>query len=205
MALDIRYPGHRNSWGVLTEDSFTQSNPSSPNADTANTSTTWDNQTNSTGVIGGSVAFTRPDVGSNYIGGPGYDGAAAVTEAGANLPLGLFINDAVGNPYENTPGIASGKGPYVCSGGTYKVDLYETIAINTGTLSDGTAVNADDTLTYTAGLKLYASENGILTCVPEDCYEDVHGGFTAATSTIIGIVLQAPTSADAFMVLDLRI
>jgi len=206
MALDIRYPGHRNSWGVLTEDSFTQSNPSSPTADTANTATTWANQVNTSGVLGGSVAFTRPDVGSNYIGGPGYTSAgAAVTEAGANVPLGLFINDAVGNAYENTPGIASGKGPYVCSGGTYKVDLYEDVSTLGGTLSDGTAVAIDATITYTAGMRLYASDNGILTGIPEDTYENVSGGFSVLEATVIGVVLQAPSSADAFMVIDLRI
>ena len=205
MALDIRYPGHRNSWGVLTEDSYTQSNPSSPTADDDNTASTWANQVNSTGVLGGSVAFTRPDVGSNYIGGPGYSSGAAVTEAASVLPLGLFINDAVGNAYENTPGIASGKGPYVCSGGTYKVDLYETVSTLGGTTSGGTAVGVDGAITYTAGLKLYASDSGILTAIPEDSYEAVSGGFAVAVCTVIGIVLQAPTAADAFMVIDLRI
>jgi len=203
MALEILYVGHRNSYGVLTEDAFTQSNPSSPNADAANTSTTFANQTNSTGVLGGSVAFTRPDVGNNYIGGPGYDTGAPVTEAGAVKPLGLFINDAVGNAYENTPGIASGKGPYVSAMGTFKVDLYETVAIRAGTLSDGTAVIADATFTYTAGLEVYASENGLLTPNPDDTYEVEHGGATAPT--LIGVVLQAPTASSATMVIDLRV
>jgi len=205
MALDIRYPGHRNSYSVLAEDAFTQSNPSSPNAATANTSSTWANQTNSTGVLGGSVAFTRPDIGNNYIGGPGYAAGVAVAEAGAVLPIGLFINDAVGNAYENTPGIASGKGPYVHSGGQYRIDLYETVAINAGTFSDGTAILADGAITYTAGLKLYASENGILTCVPEDAYEVVAGTQSTATATVVGVVIQAPTTASATMVVDLRI
>lgn len=208
MALEIFYPGHRNSFGVLTEDAFTQSNPSSPNADTANTSATLDNQTNATGVLGGSVAFTRPDVGNNFIGGPGYDSGSAVTEAGANRPLGLFINDSVGNAFENTPGIASGKGPYVSGMGTYQVDLYETVAINSGTLTDGTGVSADATLVYTAGLLLYASENGFLTSVPEDAYEVVHGAATVGTDpgpTVIGVVLQAPTATSATMVVDLRV
>lgn len=213
MALDIRYVGHRCSWGVLTEDSFTQSNPPSPNADTANTSSTISNQVNTTGVLGGSVAFTRPDVGSNYIGGPGYASGAAVTEAGAVLPLGLFINDAVGNAYENTPGIASGKGPYVCSGGVYRVDLYETVAIRAGTLSDGTSVSLDDTLTYTAGMLLFASENGYLTCNPADSYEAQHGEATLVATdaavfqavTPMGVVLQAPTASSSTLVVQLRV
>ena len=88
------------------------------------------------------------------------------------------------------------------------MDLYETVAIHNGTLSDGTAVLADDALTYTSGLLLYASENGYLTCVPEDSYEVVHGVSVVGTDpgpTVIGVVLQAPTGSSATMVLDLRV
>jgi hypothetical protein len=208
MALEILYPGHRNSWAVLTEDSFTQSNPAGPNAVAANTSTTIANQTNSTGVLGGSVAFTRPDVGNNYVGGPAYESGVAPAEAGAVRPVGLFINDAVGNAFENTPAIASGKGPYVSGMGTYKVDLYETDATNNGTLSDGTAVLANATITYTAGLLLYASENGLLTANPADSYEVTQGAATIGSGnepTVVGVVIQAPTSSSATLVVDLRI
>lgn len=208
MSLNVRYVGIRNSWGSITEDSFTQSNPPSFNADAGNTSATLDNQVNSSGVLGGSVAFSRPDVGSNYVGGPGFSAGAAVAEAGAVKPLGLFMNDAVGNAYENTPGIASGKGPYACNGGVYTVDVYETIAINAGTFSDGTTVLADGTLTYTSGLLLYASENGYLTCVPEDAYEVVHGAEVVGTApgpTVVAMVLQPPTSSVASMTIQLKI
>jgi len=208
MALEILYPGHRNSWAVLTEDSFTQANPVSPNAAAGNTSTTFDSQVNSTGVLGGSVAFTRPDVGNNYVGGPGYAAGVAVAEAGAVKPVGLFINDAVGNAFENTPAIASGKGPYVNGMGTYKVDLYETDVMNNGTMSDGTAVVANATLTYSSGLLLFASENGLLTPVPEDAFEVTEGAAVIGTDpgpTAVAIVIQAPTSSSTAMVVDLRI
>ena len=114
----------------------------------------------------------------------------------------------MGNAFENTPAIASGKGPYVNGMGTYKVDLYETDAINAGTLSDGTAILADATITYTGGLLLFASENGYLTAVPEDAYEVTEGNAVIGTDpgpTIIGVVIQAPTSSSATMVVDLRI
>tara|TARA_B100000745_G_C20149543_1_gene394180 strand:- start:478 stop:1119 length:642 start_codon:yes stop_codon:yes gene_type:complete len=213
MALDLRYAGLKNSWGVLTEDSFTQANPASPAADTANTSSRIADQTNSTGVLAGSVAFTRPDVGNNYIGGPGFSGGSAVSEAGAVVPLGLFMKDAVGYAHQNTNAIASGKLAYVCGGGVVKVDLYETVAINAGTLSDGTTVSADDSLSYSAGMLVFASENGLLTCVPEDSYEVVYGEALATASdgdvyqypTIMGVVLQAPTASSSTLVVQLRV
>lgn len=208
MALEILYPGHRNSWAVLTEDTFTQSNPAGPNGTAANTSTTFASQSNTSGVLGGSVAFTRPDVGNNFIGGPAYVAGVAPAESGAVRPLGLFINDAVGNAFENTPGIASGKGPYMSSMGTYKVDLYETDCTNGGTLSDGTVLIADATIVYSAGLLLYASENGLLTANPSDSYEVTQGVAVIGSGnepTVVGVVIQAPTSSSATMVVDLRL
>ena len=121
------------------------------------------------------------------------------------MPLGIVINDAVGHAFQNSPGIASGKGPYLSGGSTIEVDLYETVAIRNGTLSDGTAVLLDDALTYTAGLKLFASENGYLTCVPEDAYEVVHGNQTVATATVVAIVLSTPNATNGKMFLDVRI
>ena len=87
-----------------------------------------------TGVLSGSVAFTRPDGGSNNIGGPGLAAtqvliAADNTQAIGYRALGVFINSANGNAFENTPGVASGKGPYVSGQGTYGNALYETALI----------------------------------------------------------------------------
>ena len=96
-ALRILHVGIRNTVGVLSDDAFTQTNPPIV---TANTSSQVD--TTVLGVLSGSIAFTRPDAGSNYIGGP--EGSADT------VPLGVFINTANGNSYENTPGTSSGKG-----------------------------------------------------------------------------------------------
>lgn len=176
----------RNSLGLLTPDAFTQANPP---VVTTQKSTTLSGITK-TGVLGGTVAFTRPDYANGYHGG-------AVKPSGsysaALQPLGIFLNDAVGNAFENTPGVASGRGPYVCgSGSCVAVALYET----KGQISSpGTA------LTYAAGDKLYASVNGLLTNVSADSYETG----ASVTPTVMGIVKVAPDANSALLVLDMRI
>lgn len=205
MALFIRYIGHRNSENSLTEDAFAQPNP--PTAGhyvAASYSTTLAAQTNTSGILGGSVVFTRPDVGSGFLGGP-YLVAATVpgTALGLScLPLGLAINDAVGNAFENTPGVASGKGPYTSGLGTMVVDLYETQGLVGGNMSNGVNIVANGTIPYTTGLLLYASANGYLTPVPADSYEVISGHVVA---TVIGVVTEAPTSISAQMKLDQRV
>ena len=150
-ALRILHVGVRNTVGILTDDAFTQTNP--PIVTTAGTiSQSAGMNTAVSGVLGGSVAFTRPDVGSNYIGGPDESPANPLIR-----PIGLFINNAVGRPYENTPGPASGKGPYVSAMGTYATSLYETEAIGAAG-----AYAAGDDLVYTVGQPLMASRNGYL-------------------------------------------
>jgi len=207
MALFIRYIGHRNSENSLTEDAFSQPNPPTAGHYAATTySTTLAAQTNTSGILGGSVAFTRPDVGSGFNGGPYLVASAVPTTAlGLScLPLGLVINDAVGNAFENTPGVASGKGPYTSGLGTMVVDLYETQGITAapGTMSNGVAVTTGSTIPYTIGLLLYASVNGYLTPLAADSYEVVSGH---ATATVIGVVTEAPTSISAQMKLDQRV
>ena len=96
----------RNSVGVLTPDAFTQLNP--PNV-TTEVSTTLATITK-VGVLGGTYAFTRPDYGNGFHGGPTKPGGVY---SSGQRPLGIFLNDAIGNAYENTPGVASGRGPYV--------------------------------------------------------------------------------------------
>jgi hypothetical protein len=159
-ALRLLNVGIRNSVGVLTDDSFTQTNP--PAVTTAGTISTRVDVTR-VGVLSGSVAFTRPDAGENHIGGPGSAAVLAALLANALTArgfraLGLFINSANGNPYENTPGVASGIGPYVSAMGTYATALYETNVIVNGA-GDPTVGNA---LTYLDGVELVASRNGYL-------------------------------------------
>jgi hypothetical protein len=181
----------RNALGNLTSDAFTQANPP---VVTSQKSSTLTNVTK-TGVLGGSIAFTRPDVGNGYHGGPTAPGG--VYQA-AQRPLGIMINDALGNPYENTPGVASGKGPYVCgSGSTVGVSIYET---KTQISAPGTAV------TFAAGDRLYASVNGLLTNVLADAYEfNVVGQNSIQQVTLIGIVKVAPDATFPLLVLDLRV
>jgi hypothetical protein len=95
---------------------------------------------------------------------------------GSKFPVGWFINDAAGSPFENTPAVASGKCPMMTNQGSYETDIYET---------RNEADSAD--LTYAVGDKLYTSKNGMAT-------KD------SATSTdLVGIVTKAPTANDTYL------
>jgi len=190
------YKGIHNTIGELTEDAFTQSNP--PEGLAANTQATMLASVTKVGVLSGSVAFSRPDEGNNYIGGP--DSGAGGTFLPLIRPLGLFINDAVGHNYENTPGVASNRGPYVHANGTYGTRLYETEAQYT----DGGIVAGDD-LTWQPGQLVYASVNGFLTYLVNDSFEVQKGSFADADATVIGIVKFAPEASHPELVVDLRI
>ena len=190
----------RNSMS-LTADAFTQTNPGVYT--TANLVSTTLANVSQKGVLGGSVAFTRPQAGANLIGGPVV--TAGPTFLAGIRPLGLFINDARGNAWENTPGIASGRGPYVCgSGSTVGVTIYETKVLQ----ATGPG-NAGDNLVYAPGDLLYASANGYLTNNPDDSYEQLLAGSAFATiptaPTVIGVVKAAPDANTPMLVLDLRV
>lgn len=184
-ALRLLHVGVRNTVGILTDDAFSQTNP--PLVTTAGT-ISENVDTSVLGVLSGSVAFTRPDRGSNYIGGP----LAGLTTANPRVrPLGLFINNAAGYAYENQPAAASGKGPYVSAMGTYASQLFETENLNSGA-----------TLTYTTGDFLYASQNGYLTNVAADNnrYEQAADGVTT-----IAILKMPADSVQNEIVFDQRI
>jgi hypothetical protein len=177
-ALRILHVGVRNTLGQLTADSFTQTNPP-VTTDTDRISTSAGMQTNVLGVLSGSIAFTRSDEGVNFHGGP-----TAVNPATERV-LGVFINNASGNAFENQPGVASNRGPYVSAQGSYANSLYET-----------SRTDADQAITYSAGDSLRASVNGYLT---NDANE-------RASDTIeIAILKIAPDSNSDELVYDQRI
>lgn len=180
----------RNSMGALTTDAFTQSNP--PVYTSAPVKSTTLAGITKVGVLGGSIAFTRPQAGNNLHGGPVVT-AGPVFLAGIR-PLGIYLNDALGNAFENTPGVASGKGTYVHgSGSCVGVALFETQQLQGG--GAGTA------LVYAPGDLLYASANGLLTNRSADSYETL----ASATPTVMGVVVAIPDATNALLVLDLRV
>jgi len=189
----------RNSLGLLTPDAFTQANP--PVVTTlAYVSTTLASIVKA-GVLGGSVAMTRPDYGNNYIGGPN-----SASYAAGCKPVGIFLNDSLGNAYENTPGVASGRGPYVCgSGSCVGLAIYETKNQLGNTGSAGAA------LTYNVGDLVFCSPNGLITNLVSDAYEIQVGGYTAAYTsthappTVMGVVKCAPDANSSLLVIDLRV
>lgn len=213
-ALRILNLGIANSVGVLTDDAFTQTNP--PQVTVAATITAQVDQT-LTGVLSGSVAFARGDAGggSNFIGGPPVVGTANVSI------LGVFINSANGNAFENTPGTASGKGPYVSGQGTFGNTLFEDKVL--------TGANAGNALTaYAVGQALFASRNGYLTNIvaadyaavsTEQTWEatDMLANFAALAAppltaagmtglpTLIGVVKMPPDATQGDLVYDQRI
>jgi hypothetical protein len=197
-ALRILYSITKDSLSSVAADGFTQLNPNVVVA-TANKSTTIPTNVKR-GVLGGSVAFTRPDVGSNTVGGAVLVATAYVAKT---RPLGLFINDGLGNAFENTPAVASGKCPHL-RGGSVGVKVYETQI----------QIGASTALAYSVGDKLYASVNGYLTNRWQDSYEaqwitvattgsGAGGAATEPDVTRMGTVLSIPDSTSAEMFLAL--
>lgn len=200
-SLRILHVGIRNTVGVITDEAFEQTNPPVLSASGAGSTISDQVSTTIFGVLSGSVAFTRPDIDENVIGGPAAD-AALLLDAGCR-PLGIFINHAAGYSFENTPASASNKCPYVSAQGCYANSLFETNIICDGG-STGTAVAAVGTVAvtaYAAGQDLVASVNGYLTNEAADGYEATQGG----NNTIIGIVKMAPDNTQDELVYDQRI
>lgn len=204
-ALRLLHVGIRNTNAILTDDAFTQTNPPIITTPASTISATVD--TGVLGVLSGSVAITRPDQGSNYVGGPGSStviaaggGGVAGTDSASSFklayqPVGLFINTAVGNAYENTPGPASGLGPYVSAMGTYASQLYETQALVAlgGTLPQG----AD--ITYISGVPLITSLNGYL--MPSRVWNGAITNNDLVTTALQSAVLNAASSSTTVAIL----
>lgn len=211
-ALRLLYVTTRNSLAKLTDDAFTQRNPAF-----ATTHASAQVDQTSLGVLSGSVTFSRPDQGADMVGGVGdRDTLDAIAGDPAALigftVLGVFINNANGNAFENTPGQASGLGPYVSGQGTCGNALYETKLQAQG--EDATAP-AGHEIEYISGMKLIASVNGFLmpsrvigtggaikTCDNAGNAAEVYVGNTA---TVIGIVKMPPDAVQNELVYDQRI
>jgi hypothetical protein len=186
-ALRILHLGVRNDIGDLCDDAFTQLNPG---VVTTAPSTTLTGITKR-GILGGSVAITRPDAGNGKVGG------AKSSPTANHKPLGLFINDALGNPFENAPAVASGKGPYVSAMGSYGSRLFETLQqTTTGGGAVGDALSA-----YGNGQSLYCSVNGYLTNRANDSIE-----ISASVSLRpIAVVITANSSSFPELVFNLLV
>lgn len=190
-ALRLLYVGTRNSMSAqLTADGFIQQNPPVVVAAGAKSGTL--SVAPKRGVLGGSVAFTRPDAGNGYIGGP----VSAAVVAGVVTPLGFFLNDAAGNAYENLPAQASGQAPYISGQGTIGLRLYETQNQDTNAA-----------LTYNVGDALVASVNGYVTNVADapNAFELNAAGGGLAAATVLGRVKIVPDSVHAELIVDQRI
>ena len=183
-ALRILHVGVRNTVGQLSENAFTQTNPPVIATTAAVTQASGLLDGLVRGVLSGSVAFAQ-NTGSNQHGGP--DNGVAV--------LGVFLNNAAGNAFENQPGVASNRGPYVSAQGTYGNKLYETQVLANG----GVGALGDD-LTYSVGQSLVASLNGYLTNNQSTVDEHALGG-----ATVIGILKIVPDSNSDELVYDQRI
>jgi len=163
MALRILIPGDRNSLSTLAAGAFTRPNYGAPGA--TSTRITADSPD---GALGGMVASYS----NNY----------EIDICGNFKPMGIFLNDASGAPFENTPTVASGKLTAMRSMGSFETDIYET----------QNAANSA-ALTYTAGDALYASAFGLLT------NEQV------SACPVVGRVSKAPTATDPWLGFDLYV
>jgi hypothetical protein len=205
-ALRILYSVIKDTIPVLADDGFTQSNPNVVTTPAAAISTTLPANVKN-GVLGGSVAFVRPDIGGNTVGGAVLVGGNYVE---FTRPLGLFLNDALGNANENTPAVASGKNPHT-RGGAVGNQIYET-AVQT-TVGAGVIGTA---LVYSTGNLLYASVNGYLTNRWQDAYEvqwitaaatgsGVAGAAIEPDITRMGVILSGPDATSLEMFVELNI
>jgi hypothetical protein len=166
MALRIKYRGHSNTLASLETAAYTRANFGNMPGGRTSTTITADTPD---GELGGMVAKVTGDYEVGIFDGQGQ-------------PAGLFVNDAVGSAYENTPAVASGKSPYMMSMGSYEINVYET------ELENGNPFGAP----YAAGDKLYASNFGLVT------KENTGSG-------VIGYVTKAPSTNDPWMGLNLLI
>ena len=160
MALTILIRTQMNAIPVLADVCFTKQNFGVGPANTTLSVNT------PRGVLGGSVAAIS--AGNDY---------TVVPCNRTIMPVGLFVNDAAGAAFENSPAVASGKVTVIKGLASVEVDVYETTV----------------TLPYAVGLPLYSSDQGFLT--PDISVSEV----------VIGVVTKMPTTVSPTLGLDMRI
>lgn len=176
--METLYRQTYNTFGDITASGLTQDNRVGNDQKVNNSRL---NSNTNKGILAGSVVAVAGD---GIIGACAGDSTTVADKA-----VGIAVNDAVGNAYESSSAVASGKCVYMHGTGTvFQTDIYETVA------TDGTTA-----VTYTAGDKLYSSQNGLLT--------NTAGLASAPTATYtqVGIVLKAPSASDYYMTVQMRI
>ena len=170
MSLTILIRTQLDSIPVLSDDCFTKQNFGANAGGNATLSINTPR-----GILGGSIAAISP--GLDY----------TVVPCNDHLrPVGLFVNDAAGAAFENSPAVASGKVAVIKGLPSVEVDVYETV--------DKQAVD----IVYIVGQLLYSSDQGLLTNVISTEGATVNG-------TVIGVLTKRPTTASPTMGLDQRI
>ena len=190
--LEVLYRQTFNTLGAIVAGGLTQDNRVGNVQKTANTR--LDDNTPK-GILGGSVVAVA---GAGTIGACAGDSSVCDDKA-----VGIAVNNAVGNPWESSSAVASGKCVYAHGTGTViRTDLYETQNPGGGAL------------TYAAGDKVYSSQNGLLQKRGSDgtgiltvetdttglCFTAVGGHATA-----VGIILDPPAAGNGYMTVQLRI
>ena len=165
MSLTILIRTQLSSIPVLSDDCFTKQNYG---ANVGGNSTLSVNTPR--GVLGGSVAGISP--GLDY---------TVVPCTTILQPVGLFVNDAAGAAFENSPAVASGKIAVIKGLASVEVDVYETNETNAAPV------------VYAVGNFLYSSDQGLLTTTD------------AGSQTIVGIVTKRPSTASPTLGLDERL
>jgi len=180
--VEVLYRQTFNTLGGIVAADLTQDNRAGgAGAAQKAANTRLDTKTNK-GLLAGSVVAV---VGNGLI------GAAAGDSTHYDSVVGIVVNDAVGNPYESSSAVASQKVVYMHGTGTcLRTDIYETVNAAGGAL--GTA--------YAAGQLLYASVNGLLTNSSGLAIAGAVG-----SQTVVGVILSAPTAADPYMSLQMKI
>ena len=180
--VEVLYRQTYNTYGNITALGLTKDNRLGNNQATGNQRLSAGTPK---GILAGSVVAVAGD---GSIGPCAGDSTTVFDKA-----VGIAVNNALGNPYESSSAVASNKVVYAHGTGTViRTDIYETV-LN----SDGVTL-----INYTAGDKMYPSQNGLLTnasgLVDASC-------ITLGNATLMGILLQKPTGTDPYMVVQLRV